>query len=175
MTRRVEIGSERTGTYAPGVETLDVVPGADHCARWGAEPLPFADASFADVYASHVLEHVPWFQTQDALREVRRILAPGGRFEVWVPDFRHIVACYLAGRCGDTWRRSNPTSNPMLWANGRIFTYGPGEENWHRAVFDEAYLTHCLAEAGFSAVEITRERRRGVGHGPIDLGAVAYA
>jgi len=171
--RSLEIGSVRTGAVGPAFETLDCAPGADHLARWGRDPLPFPGGAFDEVYASHTLEHVPWFETGRALAEVWRVLRPGGRFEVWVPDFRVVVEAYLAGRCGDGWRRYNPAGDPMLWVNGRIFTYGPGEENWHRTVFDAGHLTRCLRVAGFDPVRVTRRRTRGVSHGPIDLGALA--
>lgn len=169
----LEIGSVRTGAVSPDAVTVDCAPGADHLAQWGVDPLPVEDASFDEVYASHTLEHVPWFNTQKALSEVFRVLKSGGGFEVWVPNFAYLVDCYQKKRCGDKWRRFNKQNNPMLWVNGRIFTYGPGEENWHRAVFDEAHLHECLASAGF--VEITRipQRTRGISHGPIDLGMLA--
>ena len=61
----------------------------------------------------------------------------------------------------------------MLWVNGRIFTYGPGDENWHHACFDEAYLGDCLQKVGFDHIERINRRVRGISHGPIDLGLQA--
>ena len=40
------------------------------------EKLPFADASFDFVSCNHVLEHI--FETEKFLREIRRVLKPGG-------------------------------------------------------------------------------------------------
>jgi SAM-dependent methyltransferase len=40
------------------------------------EAMPFGDASFATVLCTEVLEHVPYPET--ALREIRRVLQPGG-------------------------------------------------------------------------------------------------
>lgn len=45
--------------------------------------LPFADATFDRVIASEVLEHVP--DDQAAMRELARVLRPGGRAAVTVP------------------------------------------------------------------------------------------
>jgi SAM-dependent methyltransferase len=45
--------------------------------------LPFEDASFDRVLAIHVLEHLP--DLPAALREVRRLLRPAGRFVVVIP------------------------------------------------------------------------------------------
>ncbi len=47
-----------------------------------AEELPFRDGSFDIVYAANVLHHV---QADRCLREVRRVLKPGGRLASWDP------------------------------------------------------------------------------------------
>lgn len=51
-----------------------------------AERLPFESESFATVYSNHVLEHVREIET--ALREIHRVLKPGGAFYITVPDPR---------------------------------------------------------------------------------------
>lgn len=170
--RRLEIGPGN-GRLGPDWETLDSLGTADYKAEWGTDRLPFADSSFALVYASHVLEHVPWFKTSYALREVHRILEHNGAIEIWVPDFQYLVNCYLSQTLGDDWRHENPNDDPMVWLNGRIFTYGGplglGDPNWHRAVFDKKYLTQCLVEAGFHSI-MDLHTPRGHDHGPINLG-----
>jgi SAM-dependent methyltransferase len=50
------------------------------------EPLPFADAAFDLAVALDVLEHVP--DDGAALRELARVVAPGGRLLVTVPQYR---------------------------------------------------------------------------------------
>ena len=46
--------------------------------RAGADGLPFAEASFDAVVACLVFEHID--AVDDAIAEVARVLAPGGRF-----------------------------------------------------------------------------------------------
>lgn len=48
-----------------------------------ATRLPFRPGVFHDVHASHVLEHIP--DLPAAMREIHRLLAPGGRLEIYVP------------------------------------------------------------------------------------------
>jgi len=48
--------------------------------------LPFADASFATVFSNGVLEHVD--QLDAALRQIARVLRPGGRLIMTVPTMR---------------------------------------------------------------------------------------
>lgn len=50
---------------------------------YGGGRLPFADASFDAVLCSQVLEHV--FMPEDFLREVHRVLRPGGRLLLATP------------------------------------------------------------------------------------------
>lgn len=138
--------------------------------RWGQDRLPYPDNHFSEVYASHVLEHVPWHQTNYALTEALRVLKPGGLAEFWVPDLEYMLDAYNSRQCGDKWRRFNPEGHPMKWFLGRLFTYGPGEDNYHRAAFDEIWLAECMETAGFKDVKILRQRTRGTSHGPIDLG-----
>ncbi len=83
--RYLEIGSGNN--RLPGFETLDIFGGryVDYVYN-AARPLPFRDNTFDLIYASHVLEHIPWYMTEQVLREWFRILKPTGQLEVWVPD-----------------------------------------------------------------------------------------
>ena len=70
--------SRRFGRY----ETADLfMKGVDH--RVDLQKLPFSDATYDFVFASHVLEHVP--DDVKAIREIRRILKPGGLAVLPVP------------------------------------------------------------------------------------------
>jgi SAM-dependent methyltransferase len=48
-----------------------------------ADPLPFADGSFNVIWCSEVLEHL--FNPEFAMREMIRVMAPGGKLLVTVP------------------------------------------------------------------------------------------
>lgn len=175
---KLEIGPSRQRIW-PDCDTLDTVnrPWVKYVAKWGHEPLPFADETYEAVYASHVLEHITWHKTQSALKEVWRILKWGGTFDVWVPDFAVIVQAYHENRLGDDWTPHNPDKDPMLWVQGRLFCgHDGGDENLHRACFDWPYLERALEQAGFEAVErlASPPQRQQVNHQKINLGARAY-
>lgn len=137
-------------------------------------PYPIPNRTYSIVYMSHILEHIPWFQTKECLTEVKRILRPGGTIEIWVPDLAKLIEGFLNPSLieKDGWYKHNPNKDPTIWLNGRLFTYGPGEENWHRAAFTREYLTQCLAEAGFVDM-FPLEKPRGYDHGWINLGVGA--
>ncbi|HWW02250.1 MAG TPA: methyltransferase domain-containing protein [Candidatus Acidoferrum sp.] len=59
------------------------------------KPLPFANETFAAVYHSHVLEHLPRERALPFLKECRRVLIPAGILRVAVPDLETLAALYL--------------------------------------------------------------------------------
>jgi ubiquinone/menaquinone biosynthesis C-methylase UbiE len=69
-----------------GWVNLDIVdlPGVDIVHDLTKLPLPFEDNSFDEILCKFILEHVDW---PPLLKEINRILAPGGSLEVHVPHF----------------------------------------------------------------------------------------
>ena len=180
--RRLEIGPG--SGRIQGFETLNIVGGRNVDYVWNAERrLPFRTGTFSIIYASHILEHVPWFRTEHVLKEWVRVLAPGGRLELWVPDGLKICKAFVEAESNDSqdfqqdgWYRFNERKDPCAWASGRIFSYGDGSgyrnhPNWHLAIFSPRYLEEALKRAGCSHVErLDRSQVRGHDHGWINLG-----
>ena len=180
--RMLEIGPG--GDRIPGFETLNFMFGSnvDYVCD-ATQRLPFADDTFTLIYASHVLEHVPWYRTVDVLREWVRVLRPGGSLEIWVPNGLKICRAFVDAEYeghdpleNDPWTRFNSGRDPCVWASGRIFTYGDGtgrinDPNWHRALFSPRYLRKAMEEAGLTSVrEMDHTEVRGYDHGWINLG-----
>lgn len=171
-------------TRIDGFETLNIIDGknVDYIADISSS-LPFPDNTFDLIYASHVIEHVPWFLQKHLFFEFSRILKPGGKLEIWVPDFKKVIdtifTYYNTGENltgNDGWYRFNEEKDVMTWANGRIFTYGDGTANplsfnWHRCVFTYEYLMKLNADAGFiNITPLSHTEVRGFDHGWINLG-----
>jgi SAM-dependent methyltransferase len=180
--RRLEIGPGLR--RVPGFETLNIVsgPDVDYVADAGKR-LPFPDNTFHLIYASHILEHIPWTDTANVLREWKRVMTFGGVLEIWVPDGVKICNAFVRAEQGlpgqiqdDNWNYNNPDQDPCLWASGRLYTYGDGtgninHPNWHRAVFSNRYLQRLLREVGFEDVHsLPKGASRGYDHGWINLG-----
>lgn len=160
-------GPKKIGNDWTALGVVSANPAVDIQFEWGKDKFPFADNSVDIIYASHVLEHVIWHKTVDALKEAYRILKPGGKIEIHVPDFKVICNSYINKSCGDPWRKFNNDGDFMTWVNGRIFTYG-GPGNYHYAVFDRRYMNKCLKQAGFSDIRPFAPIR-GDDHGVINL------
>jgi len=98
-----------------------------------------ADASCDQVRAVHVLEHLPMMNTLPALQEWRRVLAPGGRLFVAVPDFMWCVGRIIDG-----------TNDPDL--ERYIMGGQTDEHDFHYALFTESKLSTLLEMAGFERI-----------------------
>jgi predicted SAM-dependent methyltransferase len=115
-------------------------------------PLPFDDASLEWVYAEHLIEHVSLADAIGWLREVRRVLAPGGLFRVTTPDLRRYVESYRGGeglfaqhRVRVAAARIGPRmpKRDAFMLNQVFFHWG------HRWIYDFDELRYALASAGF--------------------------
>lgn len=164
---KLELGCGHHPT--PGYVRVDANPNID--ADWHGDacgPMPWPDGTFAEIRAVDVLEHLPYRLTPVALAEWSRLLAPGGRLYVQVPDCGRIMREYVEnpGR----WRERVPAElealPPILGVAWRILggqdegtlTGGTGggytkaDDDWrwnaHYAMFDEAALRWYLTKAG---------------------------
>jgi predicted SAM-dependent methyltransferase len=128
------------------VDALPDAPGVDVVANL-REPLPFADASAELIYASHVLEHLPYPEVPTILADWRRVLRDGGRLLLAVPDL-DVVAEQMVRRRG--W--FTPPHAPWV-----ALIYGGNKDEYdvHRGGFTDVYLAGLLAEAGFGAIRRT--------------------
>jgi len=76
---------------------LDMRPVNPQIRSWDvAKGLPFRGGEVQACYASHVLEHLSRPQARALLREVWRVLRPGGVLRLAVPDLEAIAREYLS-------------------------------------------------------------------------------
>jgi predicted SAM-dependent methyltransferase len=97
----------------------------------------YADGSVSEIYASHVAEHVPHPETLAMLKEWARVLEPGGKLYVAVPDFARCVELYMQLGLND-------------WINRFLCGDQEYRTAYHYSLFDEGKLSKLLAEAGFA-------------------------
>lgn len=172
MKLEIGPGPEKLGADWTTVSSVPA-PGVDYLCEWGQDPLPFLDGTVDEVYASHVIEHVPWTHTEAALFEVWRVLKPGGLIELHTIDFGTIANDYHYGTV-----ESGKQGHPMRELSFRVFAYAktPGDRacaNWHHALFDFAYLTELLKGLEFVDIRLVKEPRGPDKHGRYNLGVKA--
>jgi len=75
--------------------------------------------SVEEIIASHILEHIPPNDTFRTLREWYRVLKPGGRILIIVPDCGWAMRMWVKGRIRDccllkTFLGGDPTATPYM-------------------------------------------------------------
>ena len=171
FTFRLHIGGREARA---GWQIFDIRPGEgiDHVGDI-QDLSRFRDACCDEIYASHVLEHVPQARIVPTLQGLNRILKPGGRLCVSVPDLRVLCRLFV---------------DPGLDAKARghvmrmIYGGQVDQHDFHYVGFSLEILLDCLRAAGFSRAERVSEFRlfedassyapyQGV---PISLNVVAF-
>jgi predicted SAM-dependent methyltransferase len=104
----------------------------------------FPDASIAEVYASHVYEHLDYAgELQRALKEAFRVLRPGGLFRAAVPDFEALCAVAID--------RKQPAD--VRWMAQRMIMGGQTNAyDYHKVGLWFEVFKAFLENAGFTAV-----------------------
>ena len=139
--RKVHLGCG--AKVLPGFCHIDVMPQEhlDYCAD--IKRLDFIPDNSADlIYCSHVLEHFGRWEIPAVLQEWFRITAPGGVLRVAVPDFAACAAIYYEQGLVDG----------LTGLMGLICGGQKDDHDYHKAIFDEAYLSQLLLEAGYGTV-----------------------
>lgn len=84
------------GRFHPAWVNVDAVPASPEVQAVDVRAgLPFGDGEFAVVYSSHVLEHLDVNEAAGLLKQMHRVLAPGGIVRIVVPDLEAIAREYL--------------------------------------------------------------------------------
>ncbi len=144
MERRLHIGGQQVRT---GWEILDINPGplVDHVGD-AIDLSRFPDGSFAEVYASHVLEHFDYVEAlPKALLEWKRVLVPGGRLRLSVPDLDALAGLLLQRQRLDL--RQRHMVMRMIFG-GHIDAH-----DYHLVGLNHDILAAYLQQAGFTGMQ----------------------
>jgi predicted SAM-dependent methyltransferase len=147
MPRYLHLG----GTIrTPGWEVFNAVPGdyVDHVGN--ANDLSrFPDGTFAELYGSHIVEHFDYKnELIAALKEWYRVLAPGGKLYISVPDLDILCPMILDRRL---------TEEQRFMAMRILFGGHADEWDYHKVGLNQDFLTGYLTIVGFKKIEKVRE------------------
>ena len=165
---KLEIGS---GTNPhPGYEHLDInpdLPDIDIIASM--DSIPKDNDTYEEILSVHSIEHIEWGKIKGVLKEWVRVLKPGGRINIYTPNFNFIATSFLEGRSRveANWMRDYGVMTPGeqerlqingrpsygLWMNFKVMS-GQGQPyDYHMAMYDDITLGQLLLEAGCSTIE----------------------
>jgi predicted SAM-dependent methyltransferase len=148
---RLQVGSGQV--RLPGWLNTDVLWGAFYLDV--SRPLPLPAATFTYAFGEHVIEHITERQGVQLLRELYRVLRPGGVIRMTTPDLQKIIALY---------EDRNPAITRAEYARFLDTVTGKRHDRacqlfndymrlWgHLHVYDEEDLAAKLCEAGFGHV-----------------------
>lgn len=103
-----------------------------------ANGLPFEADSVDFIFCSHVLEHFYAEEASRLMREVRRVLKPGGRVRICVPDLAIAVRHYHEGNKREALRF--------------FFTDERARFDQHHNMYDYDLLSSLMQDAGFAEI-----------------------
>ena len=108
--------------------------------QFGAEafPLDYADDSAEEIRASHILEHFGSREIIPVLTEWVRVLQPGGRIRIAVPDIDRVMQLRTDG-------------DPM-WS-GYLMGGQTDENDFHRSVFNGERLRSAMEAVGIRNIQ----------------------
>ena len=129
-----------------GWKILNIQPGLDVDYVGDCTDLSqFADASVDELYASHVIEHLGHQSAVGrALTGFHRVLKPGGRALIAVPDFEALCRLFLDPRA-DMLER--------FQIMRMVFGAQMDEHDFHYVGLSYEFLSQFLFQSGFSRVE----------------------
>lgn len=114
--------------------SVDISEGADiQAPMWD---IPVEDNSVDELYSSHALEHVEMAKVPATLKEWYRIMKPGARGEVIVPNFDYIARYWLTG-------------TDRVWAEAMVFGKQDAPGEYHKCAFTASLLRGDLEGCGF--------------------------
>jgi predicted SAM-dependent methyltransferase len=116
--------------------------------------LPYEDASIDYAYTSHFLEHLALKDARSLMKEVFRVLKPGGVIRIVVPDLAIGARQYLASLNGNS-HNGKAAAEFLSW----LQLSKPGVRDPHLWMYDAPSLTAMLSEIGFRNVVVCEYRQ----------------
>lgn len=156
---KLELGAGYHPT--PGFITLDANPACNPDIVGPAFPLQLGDGTVGELRAVDVLEHISYRRTAEVLADWFRVLVPGGRLYVQVPDAALVMEWFVREphRLMEKSAVANVPQTPLAMAAWRILgghedgVYAKDPDSWqfnaHYAMFSPTSLRLALEDAGF--------------------------
>jgi predicted SAM-dependent methyltransferase len=142
LTLNVGCGDRTYDEYPPGykcinydtrvnLKRVDVVG--------DARKLTFSDERFDMILASDIIEHFPIAETENILKEWKRVLKPGGIIEFRMPNAKTICKKYLSRK-------------DCRYLNWLVMGAQDYSGNYHYSIFDRPWFKSIIEPLGFKEI-----------------------
>ena len=136
---------------SPSIKKADILNG-----------MPFKDNQFDVIYSSHFIEHIPKEDVFLFLKDVYRILKPGGLFRVISPDLEFLSLEYISQYKNKNYLKANFITSLILDQCVRTRSGGQLQkdlESIHASNNDEmiSYVKALVGADTFKEIELGRE------------------
>jgi SAM-dependent methyltransferase len=111
-------------------------------------PWPFESEKFEHVHASHVLEHFDKHVGYCVLDEIHRLLVPGGRLTIAVPDLDKFITAHVTGNFEPLGGYGWPRLDTLMGGGDAE----PDPYNRHRQMYCFETLAYMLHTTHFGRV-----------------------
>lgn len=159
------------GYPKPGWNNYDLISHPGVISRDLTTGLPEPDSSVSEIFTEHFMEHIELKAAVNLLQHCWRVLKPGGRIQIVMPDCRKIADMYLRNdiegmRLIGLYEANNGSMCQFL--NQAMRAWG------HKFLWDVDELSHQMRLLGFLNIrEVPMEERLGYRKIPTDLAVEA--
>jgi len=112
--------------------------------------LPIPLKSCSQIYASHVIEHLPYSSAKLALANTLKILEPGGCYRLVVPNLSLYISNYISSNEANAAISFSIETGMGTQAWPNLFSRMRGDS--HHVMYDSKALKYLLDSIGFSNV-----------------------
>lgn len=145
---KIEFGCGETPTKS-GFKTCDVrnVPGVDFvCPAWDIDK-HVQENTVDEIFSRHFFEHLTFYQGEIVLDKWKKILKPGGRCEMLLPNMSFHI---------DQWINKRNEPKQLRHAKAGFWGWQRGEfdDVWdvHKSGYDKEILLNLLTTKGFKNI-----------------------
>lgn len=113
------------------------------------QKLPFPSNTIDYIECLEAIEHLPFKEVEVAIKEMHRVLKPGGQAYIFTTDFDDIAKMW-------TDFITNQKFDPKNWYNMASIIYGNQvhDGEFHRSAFNPVYFNGLMQACGFSKFEM---------------------
>jgi predicted SAM-dependent methyltransferase len=146
---RLHLGCGKT--RLEGYTNVDCVPGAAVDVVADVTRLPFEDGSVESILAEHLIEHLTFYEFNQAMYEWYRLLKPGGVLILECPDLAEICSRFAQSDLYDQYT-SHLGGWPLIaqiYGHQRGFSKEEEMSQVHKSGYTPAMLTRALSDMGY--------------------------